>query len=183
MNFRPTALLARNLLAFLFIAMLVSPAGATIINLGASMDCTQANAGAGTCASGGTGTGTALIAYNDTSGDLSWNVTWSGLSGTTTVAHFHGPASASQNAGIQVDFLGLGGGLNPSIGTTAITAAQGTDLLAGLWYVNVHSTAFPGGEIRGQITQTAVSEPVILALMCVGIAGMGYQRRKQIKAA
>jgi len=182
MNLRPTVLTARSL-AFLFVAMLVSPAGATIINVSASMDCAQANAGAGTCAAGGTGTGTALLTYNDTSGDLSWNVTWSGLSGTTTVAHFHGPALPNQNAGVQVDFLSLGGGLNPSMGTTAITSAQGTDLLAGLWYVNVHSTAFPGGEIRGQITQTAVSEPVTLALMCFGLAGISYQRCKQIKAA
>ena len=182
MNFMPKTPLAR-ILAFLIALMFVSPVGATIIDLGASMDCAQANAGAGTCASGGTGTGTALITYNDTSGDLSWNVTWSGLSGATTVAHFHGPALAVQNAGVQVDFLGLGGGLNPSIGTTVITAAQGSDLLAGLWYVNVHSTAFPGGEIRGQITQTAVSEPVTAALMCFGLAGIGYQRRRQIKAA
>ena len=182
MNFRPTALLVRNL-AFVFVSMLVSPVGATIINLSASMDCIQANAGAGTCAAGGTGTGTALISYDDTSGDLNWNVAWSGLSGTTTVAHFHGPALATQNAGVQVDFLSLGGLLNPSIGTTAITAAQGSDLLAGLWYVNVHSTTFPGGEIRGQITQTAVSEPVTLALFCFGLAGIGYQRCKQIKAA
>ena len=182
MNFRPTAFFAKNL-AFLFAAILVSPAGATIINLGASMDCAQANAGAGTCAAGGAGIGTALITYNDTSGDLSWNVAWSGLSAPTTVAHFHGPALASQNAGVQVDFLGLGGGLNPSIGTTAITAAQESDLLAGLWYVNVHSTAFPAGEIRGQITLTAVPVPVTLALICLGLAGIGYQRCKHDKAA
>ena len=33
-----------------------------------------------------------------------------------------------------------------------INVAQMADLLAGRWYVNVHTAAHPGGEIRGQVT-------------------------------
>ncbi|MCB1772803.1 MAG: CHRD domain-containing protein [Gammaproteobacteria bacterium] len=170
-------------LASLFLVMLSSSAAASVINLSAELDCTKANAGIGTCSGGGSGSGTALLQYDTTSRDLSWNVEWSGLSGSLTVAHFHGPANASQNAGVQVNFLDLGGSLNPSIGTTMLDAAQEVDLLSGLWYVNVHSTAFPAGEIRGQITQTAVSEPITLTLLGLGLAGAGIQRRRQRKTA
>ncbi|MDB5871314.1 MAG: hypothetical protein JWQ07_756, partial [Ramlibacter sp.] len=39
----------------------------------------------------------------------------------------------------------------PIQGETVVTPAQAADLMAGLWYVNIHSTQFPGGEIRGQL--------------------------------
>ena len=161
-------------MALLLTASLSVPAAATVIGLSAVMDCAQANAGAGTCGSGGTGTGSASLTYDDITNNLNWSVTWSGLSGAATSAHFHGPALPNQNAGVQV----LIGSPSPAIGMAMITDLQATDLLAGLWYVNIHSTTFPGGEIRGQITQTNVPEPATFALMGLGLAGIGYRRKK-----
>ena len=122
-------------------------AQAAIINLTANMDCAQANAGAGTCAGGGTGTGVGAMTFDTVTNVLSWNVSHSGLSSAVTAAHFHGPALPNQNAGIQVGI----GTLNPAISSAILTPTQAADLLTGLWYINVHSTAFPGGEIRGQV--------------------------------
>ncbi len=48
------------------------------------------------------GTGTADIDYDAASKKLSWKVTYSGLSGPATAAHFHGPAEAGKNAGVAV---------------------------------------------------------------------------------
>ena len=79
---------------------------------------------------------------------LTWNVTYSGLTGAASAGHFHGPASIGQNAGVVVPFANAASPIN---GQATLTAAQAADLLAGKWYVNVHSAANPGGEIRGQV--------------------------------
>jgi hypothetical protein len=150
-----------GLLAGLILA--AAPASAATIDLTASLDCAQANAGAGTCGAGGSGTGSATITFDDVTNTLSWSITWSGLSGTATLAHFHGPALPNQNAGIQV---GIGVTL-PANGAAVLTDQQETDLLGELWYVNVHTDAFPGGEIRGQVL--VVPEPGIAALAGVGL--------------
>ena len=163
-------------LAIVIVAWLAwtpSPALAAVIPLTAEMDCAQANAGAGTCGAGGSGTGTASITFDDQTSLLSWNISWSGLSGTLTVAHFHGPATPAQNAGVQVDFLGIAPG-PPSIGSTVISGTQAADLLAELWYINIHSTTFPGGEIRGQV----VPEPSTALLLATGLAALAVRRRR-----
>ena len=95
-----------------------------------------------------TGSGVAAIKLD---GDvLSWVITYSGMSGPVTDAHFHGPAAAGVNAGVIVPFAGSLG--SPIAGSQKLTAAQIAGLRSGLWYVNLHSAAFPGGEIRGQVT-------------------------------
>jgi len=81
---------------------------------------------------------------------LTWSVTYSGLSGPATGAHFHGPAMPGQNAAVVVP---LGAPLaSPITGSAALTPGQAADLIAGKWYVNVHTAANPGGEIRGQVS-------------------------------
>ena len=148
-------------------------ANAAIINLAASIDGAQANAGAGT---GSSGTGSAIMTLDDSSNLFSWNVSWSGLSGDVTVAHFHGPALPNQNAGVQVDFFGIAPG-NPSIGSTTITGPQAVDLLAGLWYINIHSTVSPGGEIRGQVQVVPISTAAWL--FGSALLGLGLVKRKK----
>ncbi len=79
---------------------------------------------------------------------LRWTVTYSGLSGAATMAHFHGPALANANAGVVVPFPSA---LSPASGETMLTPTQIDDLMAGKWYANVHTAMYPGGEIRGQV--------------------------------
>ena len=121
------------------LAVLVSPmaANADLISLEATIDGAQASAGAGT---GSTATGFAAITFDDVTNLFSWDVSWSGLLGDLTVAHFHGPALPNQNAGVQVSFFAIAPG-NPSIGSTTIGAAAAADLLAGLWYINTQTSS------------------------------------------
>ncbi|CAN5149968.1 hypothetical protein BH23VER1_BH23VER1_09960 [soil metagenome] len=130
------------------LSLALSPLRAEVFNLRASMDGEQANAGAGT---GSAATGTASVTYDDDTMTLAWTISWSGLTGTETMMHFHGPAPAGTNAGIQVPL----GTTSPETGSTTISASQADDLLAGLWYVNLHTTTNTGGEIRGQLLPAA----------------------------
>jgi hypothetical protein len=96
---------------------------------------------------GSSGTGSAAIKLD---GDiLSWTIVYSGLSGPVTGAHFHGPAPAGVNAGVVVPFAGSLA--SPITGSKQLTAAQIAELKSGLWYLNLHTAANPGGEIRGQV--------------------------------
>ena len=98
-----------------------------------------------------TATGTADINYDPASKKLSWKLTYSGLSGPATAAHFHGPAEPGKNAGVAVAIPNAG--TSPAEGSATLTDAQAADLEAGKYYVNVHTAANPGGEIRGQVTK------------------------------
>jgi len=97
------------------------------------------------------GAGTAEITYDTTSKMLTWTVTFSDLSGPATAAHFHGPAEAGKNAGVAV-LIG-NNPTSPAKGTATLTDAQADDLAGGRWYVNVHTGANRGGEIRGQVAK------------------------------
>jgi len=95
------------------------------------------------------GRGTAEVQYNSNSGNLTWKVTYSGLTGPAVGAHIHGSAPPTANAGILLPFSNIN--TQPIQGQATITPAQYGDLAAGLWYVNVHTAQYPGGEIRGQL--------------------------------
>jgi hypothetical protein len=97
------------------------------------------------------GTGAADIDYDAASKKLTWKVTYSGLSGPATAAHFHGPAEPGKNAGVAVAISNATA--SPAEGSATLTDAQAADLMAGKYYVNVHTAANPGGEIRGQVTK------------------------------
>jgi hypothetical protein len=96
------------------------------------------------------GTGTIDTTFDKLTNVLTWTVTYSGLSGPVTAAHFHGPAAAGANAGVAVPFTGDLS--SPIRGKATLTNAQADDLKAGRWYVNLHTAKNPGGEIRGQLT-------------------------------
>jgi hypothetical protein len=97
------------------------------------------------------GTGTVEANYDPASKKLTWKLTYSGLTGPATAAHFHGPAAAGQNAGVAVAIPNATS--SPAEGSATLTDPQAADLLAGKYYVNVHTAAHPGGEIRGQVTK------------------------------
>ena len=95
------------------------------------------------------GSGTLSANVDKNTNALSWTVTYSGLSGPVTAGHFHGPAKTGQNAGVA---LPLSGSLeSPIRGTATLTPAQMDAVMNGNWYVNLHTSAHPDGEIRGQI--------------------------------
>jgi len=98
----------------------------------------------------GAGTGSVKTTLDKDTRKLTWIVTYSGLTGPVMAGHFHGPASASQNAGVVVPFTG--NLTSPIEGSATLTEAQMADLLAGKWYVNLHTAANPPGEIRGQVS-------------------------------
>ena len=94
------------------------------------------------------GTGTLVATLNKGSSVLNWRLNFSGLTGPAVAAHFHGPALPGANAGVVVP---IPLAMTPAEGQATLTPAQVADLTAGKWYVNVHTGAHPGGEIRGQV--------------------------------
>src|SRR5206468_12866940 len=109
------------------------------------------------------------------------SITFSGLTTGWTVDHIH--TGAVTKAGpVIVDLAPI---TSPSPGATAGTisgtlpfpVAHVANLLAGDTYVNIHSSTFPGGEIRGQLF--LVPEPSSVALACMGLAGLFVVRRRR----
>src|SRR5947208_2835677 len=97
-------------------------------------------------------TGAADITYDPATRVVSWVITYSGLSGPATAAHLHGPAGQEGKAPLVVWMSKQGSPAeNPIEGQATLTPEQAQQLAAGQWYVNVHTQANPGGEIRGQV--------------------------------
>jgi len=122
-----------------------SSAGSNVVNMGATM-----NAASEVPPNTSAGTGTAVVKLDKATKTLSWTVSYSGLTGDATAAHFHGPAAPGANAPVVVP-IATGSVPNPATGSKVLTDDQIADLTAGKWYVNVHTKANPGGEIRGQV--------------------------------
>jgi hypothetical protein len=97
------------------------------------------------------GTGKAQVTFDTASKTLSWDINFDGLTGPATMAHFHGPAAAGANAPV-VLMIGTNP-TSPAKGTATLTDAQAADLQGGRWYINIHTTANRGGEIRGQVAK------------------------------
>jgi hypothetical protein len=99
-------------------------------------------------------TGTVDAEYNRLTKTLSYKFSFSGLTDTTTAAHIHGLAEAGVPAAVVQSFSPW-----PKVkagsytGTLLVDGVKITeaDLLASRYYINVHSKAFPNGEIRGQL--------------------------------
>ena len=96
-----------------------------------------------------TGTGSLDATYDTSTKTLTWTVTYDGLTGDVTAAHFHGPAAIGAKAPpvvpIEAPYT------SPIKGSATLTDAQATDLQAGMWYFNLHTAKYPDGEIRGQV--------------------------------
>jgi hypothetical protein len=101
------------------------------------------------------GSGTLTATFDPATKMLTWNGTFSGLTGDPTAAHFHGPAEAGKNAGVAIWISTKGSPFaSPFSGSATLTDSQASDLMSGLWYVNIHTAANPGGEVRGQAVKS-----------------------------
>lgn len=106
-----------------------------------------------------TATGSAAYATAELSGsELSYNVVHEGTSGVTA-AHFHGPAGPGTPAGVA---QGISAGPSPMTGSETLTSGQISDLTAGDWYLNLHTSESSGGELRGQTVQQLSFTPNLL---------------------
>lgn len=132
-------------------------AGASRVDFTINLDGTQAGTG-----SAATGTGTATI---DTETNLlTWNISFDANAltngaGSVTAAYFHvGPAGVSGPA-ITPPGNVAGAGTSPIGGSAAITDSNEAKLLAACIYFDIQTTAFPAGEIRGQLVPEKVTLP------------------------
>ncbi len=123
-----------------------------------------------------------------------------------TAAHIHASASPGANASVVWGFIGtpfndnnpndvvvtpfatgvggtVSGKWDALEGNNTTFAAQLGNILAGLAYINFHTTQFPSGEIRGQILAvSAVPEPQTTALVAVGLIMLGAWMRMRPRA-
>jgi hypothetical protein len=86
--------------------------------------------------------------------NLSFQISYQGLSGVPTLMHFHGPATSTNTAPPVVDLTSLlaGAGASGTIRSLkTLTADQIAALNAGVAYLNIHTAAHGSGEIRGQV--------------------------------
>lgn len=126
------------------------------------------------------GLGTAAMLLDTDTNLLSWTILFEGLSGSLTLAHFHGPAAPGNNAPPQVDIIANStGAFSPLVGSAALSDMQEEELLNNLWYINLHTAAFPTGEVRGQVTfGSVVPIPAAVWLFGSGLLGLGALRRR-----
>ena len=152
---------------------------------------------------GATGSGFATVFYDDVEHVLSWNIAFTGLSGTTTVAHFHcctaapgtGFVGVAVSPGTLPGFpVGVSSGTDDGFvdldDSASFTAGfRGSDtpqqaaarFIQGIYdgknYLNIHSTRFPGGEIRGFLQ---VPEPSGFLLAGLALAGLVATSRRRV---
>lgn len=159
---------------------------------------------------GSPGTGDGRVTLSTDGLSLSVELDFTGLTSPAADSHIHccaalGDDPAVNNGPVAIGFspagfpLGVTSGsftasfdltdadiYNPSFveangGTTdSARAALVAGLFAGLAYLNIHTPAFPPGEIRAQLTEADVPEPAAIGLVGLGVLGLGLRRKRSV---
>jgi hypothetical protein len=116
--------------------------------------------------------------FDTVSGLLDWNISFSGLSGPATAAHFHAPAPPGVAVPPVID-VGIAGLDSPMIGSATLTGGLVDQFIAGLFYFNVHTALNPPGEIRGQIAPVPLPAALPLAVVALAAIGALAARRRR----
>lgn len=110
-------------------------------------------------------TANGAASFTRTGTTVAYTVTYQGVASTPTGLHIHAPATTAQTSGIIVDLVttplsGSSGVLTGTFTAANIRSIAGQPPISmdslmvlmqnGSAYVNVHSSVFPAGEIRGQ---------------------------------
>ena len=144
----------------------------------------------GSISSSGSGGELTGILFNVGTSVLTIDVGWGSvngfgdLTGNATGMHIHGPADFTSNAGIKYPLSTLtgydnslsSGGFN---GSVTIDSGDVADLLNGLFYINVHTLANGGGELRGNLVQVVPEPSSMLVLGLSGIAILVRRSRRK----
>lgn len=133
------------------------------------------------------------ITFNDSNLQLTIDIGWGSgngfvnLTGTATAGHIHGPTTSGGNASFTQTaspLFGLDGlpGWNPNAtnggfnGTITLTSTQAAELMAGRYYINIHTGLNSGGEIRGNLV--VVPEPASIGMTAAALACLAARRRR-----
>jgi hypothetical protein len=95
--------------------------------------------------------GSGMVYLDRAAKKLLWDISYNDLSSPVTAAHFHGPVGPGVAAGVQLKLAPTNATTNRIVGEATLTDEQMRQVLAGLWYVNIHTEKHPDGEIRGQV--------------------------------
>ncbi|MGH7267873.1 MAG: CHRD domain-containing protein [Candidatus Rokuibacteriota bacterium] len=101
--------------------------------------------------------GRASVFFDTVSRRLDWIIVHDVAS--PTAAHFHGPGFPGEAVGIKIPI----GTASPEVAMATVDPADVADVLAGRWYINIHSGNCPtcgDGEIRGQLAARGAGTPV-----------------------
>lgn len=109
-------------------------------------------------ANNSSGNGSCMITLNQTETQITVECAYRNLTSNVVGAHIHDNGPVGVNGPIRFNF-NYTGGTSGTIGpvTFSTTPAQIADLRSNKWYVNIHTSNFPGGEIRGQIKRANLS--------------------------